>query len=117
MVTSLFYLQVCSTPLHWASSRGHLNVAMCLISSGADVNAKDYVRGVIYNFRSKLLLVNYENISVLAKSSNPTPLKSQFECPLLYPGRATSAREPYPHTHTHTQTHRSGLLGCVFARE
>ena len=36
-----------------ASEAGHLNVVQYLVSSGADVNMKDKVSGVMYNFSTK----------------------------------------------------------------
>ena len=35
-----------------AAAAGHLNVVQYLVSSGADVNMKDIVSGIIYNFSS-----------------------------------------------------------------
>ena len=48
----VFYFQFMQTPLHEAAAAGHLNVVQYLVSSGADVNLKDNVSGVIYNFSS-----------------------------------------------------------------
>ena len=48
----MFYLQDGRTPLHMAAAAGHLNVVQYLVSSGADVNLKDKVSGVMYNFSS-----------------------------------------------------------------
>ena len=49
----VFYLQNGRTPLHEAAAAGHLNVVQYLVSSGADVNMKDKVSGVMYNFSTK----------------------------------------------------------------
>ena len=48
----VFYLQDGRTPLHRAAAAGHLNVVQYLVSSGAEVNLKDRVSGVMYNFSS-----------------------------------------------------------------
>ena len=48
----MFYLQDGRTPLHMAAAAGHLNVVQYLVSSGADVNMKGWVSGVMYNFSS-----------------------------------------------------------------
>ena len=48
----MFYLQDGRTPLHMAAATGKLNVVQYLVSSGADVNLKDRVSGVMYNFSS-----------------------------------------------------------------
>ena len=48
----MFYLQNGRTPLHMAAAAGHLNVVQYLVSSGADVNLRDRVSGVMYNFSS-----------------------------------------------------------------
>ena len=29
------------SPLHWAADGGHVNIVMCLIEKGAEVNSKD----------------------------------------------------------------------------
>ena len=49
----MFYLQVGQTPLHRAAAVGSLDVVQYLVSSGADVNMKDIVSGVMYNFSTK----------------------------------------------------------------
>ena len=49
----MFYLQDGRTPLHMAAEAGPLNVVQFLVSSGADVNMKDKVSGVMYNFSAK----------------------------------------------------------------
>ena len=49
----MFYLQDEQTPLHEAAAAGHLNVVQYLVSSGADVNMKSWVSGVMYNFSTK----------------------------------------------------------------
>ena len=49
----MFYLQDERTPLQMAAAAGHLNVGQYLVSSGADVNMKDKVSGVMYNFSTK----------------------------------------------------------------
>ena len=49
----MFYFQFEQTPLHEAAAVGHLNVVQYLVSSGADVNMKDIVSGVMYNFKTK----------------------------------------------------------------
>ena len=49
----MFYLQSERTPLHMAAAAGHLNVVQHLVSSGADVNLKEWVSGVMYNFSTK----------------------------------------------------------------
>ena len=49
----MFYLQNGRTPLHEAAEAEHLNVVQYLVSLGADVNMKDKVRGVMYNFSTK----------------------------------------------------------------
>ena len=50
----MFYLQDEQTPLHMAAwAEGHLDVVQYLVSSGADVNMKDFVSGVMHNFSTK----------------------------------------------------------------
>ena len=49
----MFYLQDRRTPLHMAAKSRHLNVVQYLVSSGADVNLKDRVSGVMYIFSTK----------------------------------------------------------------
>ena len=49
----VFYLQDGRTPLHMAAAAGNLDVVQYLVSSGADVNMKDIVSGVMYNFSTK----------------------------------------------------------------
>ena len=49
----VFHLQDGGTPLHMAAAAGHLNVVQYLVSSGADVNMKDMVSGIMYNFSTK----------------------------------------------------------------
>ena len=51
----VFYFQIRPTPLHEAAAAGHLNVVQYLVSSGADVNLKEWVSGVMYNFSTKHL--------------------------------------------------------------
>ena len=48
----MFYLQDGRTPLQMAAEAGPLNVVQFLVSPGADVNMKDKVSGVMYNFSS-----------------------------------------------------------------
>ena len=38
-----YFLQYGNTPIHWASSRGHVEVVEKLISLGVDVNVGDIV--------------------------------------------------------------------------
>ena len=49
----MFYLQDGRTPLHMAAAAGNLGVLQYLFFSGADVNMKDKVSGVMYNFSTK----------------------------------------------------------------
>ena len=49
----VFYLQGGRTPLHMAAAAGNLDVVQYLVSSGADVNMKYIVSGVMYNFSTK----------------------------------------------------------------
>ena len=56
----MFYLQNGRTPLHEAAEAGHLNVVLHLVSSSADVNTKDKVRGVMQNFSTKHLSSNIQ---------------------------------------------------------
>ena len=51
-LNNVFYLQLIQTPLHEAAAAEHLNVVQYLVSSGADVNMKGWVSGVMYNFSS-----------------------------------------------------------------
>ena len=51
-LNNVFYLQDRRTPLHMAEAAGILDVVIYLVSSGADVNMKDIVSGVMYNFSS-----------------------------------------------------------------
>ena len=48
----MFYLKDGETPLHMAAAVGNLDVVQHLVSSGADVNMKGWVSGVMYNFSS-----------------------------------------------------------------
>ena len=52
-LNNVFYLQDGRNPLHKAAEEGHLNVVQYLVSSGADVNLKEWVSGVMYNFSTK----------------------------------------------------------------
>ena len=52
-LNNVFYLQDGQTPLHEAAAAGNLDVVQHLVFSGADVNMKDKVSGVIYNFSTK----------------------------------------------------------------
>ena len=49
----MFYLQDEQTPLHMAAWAENLDVVQYLVSSGADVNMKHRVSGVMYNFSTK----------------------------------------------------------------
>ena len=49
----VFYLQDGRTPLHMAAATGNLDVVQYLASIGADVNMKDIVSGIMYNFSTK----------------------------------------------------------------
>ena len=51
-LNNVFYLQNGLTPLQMAAAKGNLDVVQYLVSSGADVNLKDRVSGVMYNFSS-----------------------------------------------------------------
>ena len=51
-LNNVFYLQNGRTPLHFVAVAGHLDVVQYLVSSGADVNMKDNVSGIMYNFSS-----------------------------------------------------------------
>ena len=59
-LNNMFYLQNGRTPLHEAAEAGHLNVVQHLVSSGADVNTKDKVSGVMQNFSTKHLSSNIQ---------------------------------------------------------
>ena len=52
-LNNVFYFQFEQTFLYEAAAAGHLNVVQYLVSSGADVNLKNKVSGVIYNFSTK----------------------------------------------------------------
>ena len=52
-LNNVFYLQDGRTPLHMAAAVGSLDVVQYLVSSGADVNMKSWVSGVMYNFSTK----------------------------------------------------------------
>ena len=49
----MFYIQLDQIPLHRAAEVGHIDIAMHLISSGAEVNLKNGVGGSTFKFGSK----------------------------------------------------------------